>query len=326
MNVGFVGSGGIAQRHLGVLEQFDGVRVAAFADPDAARAGQLAARVGAASYTDHRAMLDREPIDALFICVPPFAHGEPEHDAVELNIPFLVEKPLSRDLKTAERTGIAIEQRGLVTAAGYHWRYMDTVEEAQHRLADNPARLALGYWLADTPPPAWWHRRNASGGQTVEQTTHIIDLARLLVGEVERVYATGSRTHREDFPNLDVDDASAATLEFATGAVGNIASTCLLNWGHRVGLHLFSPGMAIELHEHEMMIDVGQGRPTRGTERDPVVQQDRDFLNAAAGGDDRIRVSYTEALRTHRVALGMVRSAANGEPVQIQPYAEGAGV
>ena len=324
MKVGFIGSGGIAERHLGVLQGFGDVRIAAFADPDESRARRLAERVGATAYRDHRRMLDREHLDALFICVPPFAHGAPERDAIERGIPFLVEKPLARDAETAEEIGDQVAERDLVTAVGYHWHYMDTVEEARERLADNPARLALGYWLADTPPPAWWRRRDGSGGQTVEQTTHIIDLARLLVGDVERVFAAGSHTHRDEFADLDIDDVSAATLEFSTGAVGNISSTCLLRWGHRVGLHLFSDGMAIELHEHELMVDVGQGRPLRGAKGDPVIRQDRDFLDAAAGRANQVRVPYAEALRTHRVAMAMARSARQGQPVGIEHPAEAA--
>ena len=41
--------------------------------------------------------------------------------------------------------------------------------------------------------------------------------------------------------------ATAATLRFASGAVANLASTCLLRWNHRVGLHVFSDAMALVL-------------------------------------------------------------------------------
>lgn len=321
LRIGFVGAGGIAERHLGVLEGLGGVRVAAVADPDEARARRLAERAGGRAYAERRAMLDAEELDALYICVPPFAHGEPERDAVERGIPFLVEKPLALDADTAEEIARRVDAAGLVTAVGYHWRYMDTVEEAQERLAANPARLALGYWLADTPPPAWWRRQNRSGGQMVEQTTHIFDLARLLVGEVERVFATGSTTERADFPDLDVHDVSVATLNFAGGAVGNLASTCLLGWGHRIGLHLFADGLAIELHDNEIMTDTGQGRPTRRSANDPVVPENRDFLDAVRGGANRIRCPYPEALRTHRVATAAARSAREGAPVDLRETA-----
>jgi glycosyltransferase involved in cell wall biosynthesis len=78
----------------------------------------------------------------------------------------------------------AVAAHNLITAVGYHWRFLDTVEEAQELLAANPPALALGYWLDATPPPAWWRKEQQSGGQMVEQTTHIFDLARVLVGDV----------------------------------------------------------------------------------------------------------------------------------------------
>lgn len=95
---------------------------------------------------------------------------------IEQKLPFFIEKPLATDLATAEGIAAGVATTGLVTAVGYHWRYLDTTERAQELLS-NPARLALGYWLDFTPPPAWWARREQSGGQMVEQTTHIFDLA-----------------------------------------------------------------------------------------------------------------------------------------------------
>ena len=152
-----------------------------------------------------------------------------------------------------------------MTGTGYHWRYLDITEEAQERLAANPARLVTGYWLDFTPPPPWWIKEAHSGGQMVEQTTHIFDLARLLVGEVEEVYAVAARTERPDYPECDICESSTAVLRFAAGAVGSISSTCLLRWPHRIGLHLFCDGMAIELTEFEIMVDIGQGRPVRSS-------------------------------------------------------------
>ena len=165
-----------------------------------------------------------------------------------------------------------------------------------------PGPPRTGYWLDFTPPPLWWIKEAHSGGQIVEQTTHIFDLARLLVGEVEEVYAVAARTERPDYPECDICELSTAVLRFATGAVGSISSTCLLRWPHRIGLHLFCDGMAIELTEFEIMVDIGQGRPVRTAQGDPFIREDRDFIDAVRGGPNRIRAPYAEALRTHRLA------------------------
>ncbi len=307
--IGFIGAGGIANRHLGVLQGFTDVKVAALSDPAIERAQDLAGRCEGRAYGDYREMLDKEELDALYICVPPFAHGEPERAAIERSLPFFVEKPLAVDLETAEGIASQVAERKLITAIGYHWRYLDIVEEAQELLAKNPARLALGYWLDGTPPPPWWRKDAQSGGQMVEQTTHIFDLSRLLVGDVKSVYAAGSRTDRPLFPDSDVLDVSTATLYFESGAVGTLASTCILNWPHRVGLHLFSEGMAIEMTEFEIMVDVGRGRPVRRAQGDPFVREDRDFIDAVQGKTNKVRSPYSEALITHRLTTAAARSA-----------------
>jgi len=315
--IGFIGAGGIADRHLGVLEQFEDVALVAFADPDFARAEIAAQRFGARAFADPLPMLENVELDAVYICVPPFAHGPVEQAVIARGLPFFVEKPVSLDLAVAEEIERAASAAGLITAVGYHWRYLDTVEEARRILADNPARLVSGYWLDQTPPPQWWWKADRSGGQMVEQTTHILDLARYLVGDVDQVFGLAGHSPREAFPGLDVPTASTASLRFRSGAIGTISSTCLLRWGHRIGLNLFGDGLAIELTDHDLMVDVGAGRPTRQAEGDPVWREDRDFVDAVRGGENRIRCPYPEALATHRIALAIARSAETGQSVAL---------
>src|SRR5690606_4451400 len=159
-----------------------------------------------------------------------------------------------------------------------------------------------GFWIDQTPPPQWWWREDTSGGQIVEQATHIIDAARFLAGDVTEVFGMAARRDRADFDGLTVPTATAATLRFASGAGANLSATCLLRWSHRVGLHVFSDAMALEITDHDLMVDVGQGRPLRPAEGDPVWRQDRDFVEAVMGRENRIRCPYPEALETHRVA------------------------
>jgi predicted dehydrogenase len=201
---------------------------------------------------------------------------------------------------------------------GYHWRYLDTVDEARRLLGENPAHLMSGYWLDQTPSPAWWWRADRSGGQIVEQATHIIDLARFLAGDVVEVFGLATHRERPDFPGLDVATASTATLRFASGAICNLAATCLLRWGHRMGLHVFADALAIEITDHDLMVDVGRGRPTRSADGDPVWREDRAFIDAVRGGENRIRAAYSEALQTHLVALAVARSARSGAPVRME--------
>ncbi|MBJ6123284.1 glycosyltransferase [Sphingomonas mollis] len=313
--IGFIGAGGIAHRHFGVLEQFDDVAIVAIADVDQSRADEAAARFGAQAFTDIDAMLDAVPVDALYICVPPFAHGAPERAAIARGLPFFVEKPVALDIATADAIAAEIAAANIVTAVGYHWRYLDTVDEVRGLLAHNPARLMSGYWLDSTPPPQWWWHADQSGGQMVEQTTHLIDLARYLAGDVTRVFGLAGHTDRAEFPGLDVPTVSTASLQFGSGAIANFASTCLLGWNHRVGLHLFGDRLAVELTDRDLMVDVGRGRPVRGAQGDPVWHEDRDFIDAVQGKENRIRCPYADAVETHRVALAIGESARTGTAI-----------
>ena len=303
---------------MNILLGFDDVQVAALADPALERARELAARCGANAYSEPGDMLDNERLDAVYVCVPPFGHGALELELIERGLPFFVEKPLATDLTTAETIASAVQAAGLITAVGYHWRYLDTVEEAQGLLSERPARLALGYWLDFTPPPKWWIREQESGGQMMEQTTHIFDLARYLVGEVRAVYAAGSRTRRAAFPDADICDVSTAVLHFTTGALGNLSSTCLLNAPYHIVLHLFSEGSAIELTEFDLSIDTGQGRQLRKAQVNARALADRDFIDAVWGKPNRIRTPYAEALKTHRLTVAATRSANEGCLIEME--------
>ena len=317
--VGFIGAGGIAQRHLDVLSSFPDVVVKAIADPDLHRATTLAAGCGATAHPSVEAMLNDVALDAVFICVPPFAHGAAERAVLAAGLPFFVEKPLAADFETAEAISKAVTAAGLITAVGYHWRYLDTLDAARRALGGQVPQLMQGVWLDQTPPPNWWGRQDQSGGQVVEQVTHLVDCLRVLAGGVTAVYAQGNHLPRGSHPHLDVTTASTATLTFASGAVASLTSTCLLNWSHRIGLQIFADGLAIELSDQEVMIDTGAGRHPRAATGDPVWREDRDFIDAVRGKPNLIRTSYAEALETHRVAIAMTRSMDTGEVQRLSP-------
>jgi predicted dehydrogenase len=299
-----------------VLDGFGDVVLAGVADVDEAAARALAASAGAPHYPSAHALLEAEPLDALYICVPPFGHGPPERAAMAAGVPFFVEKPLAADWETAAGLAAELSETGLVTAVGYHWRYLDIVERTAALLADTPPRLAIGYWLDKVPPPAWWLDRRHSGGQTIEQATHVLDLFRVLVGEVDQVYAVGSRSERAAYPSSTVDDVSAATLTFANGAVGSLVATCLLSSKHRAGLELFAEGLTLSLSEFDMALDRGDGATVTQAAIDAKRQIDRDFIDAVQGKPNRIRVNYEEALATHRLACALALSGERREAVE----------
>ncbi len=317
IRIGLVGAGFIGGKHLESLSTQDGVRVAAVADPRADRADALAARVGARAYPGWEQLLHAERLDALYVCVPPHEHGAVEDAAVDLGLPLFVEKPLAPDLATAERLGERIEDARLLTSVGYHWRYLDLVERARDLLAGAPARMVRAAWLDKAPRVDWWARQEQSGGQTVEQATHLFDTARVLVGEVTGGSAIGSRS--PGGPG-DILDVCTAALRFESGAVGSFSNSCLLPRGFRIGLELVAPGLGLWLTEHRLVVSDGDGDSVIERQVDPIAAEDRAFVSAVRGEGDDVRASYAEALRTHRLVTS-VAAAAAGDGVVRPPAA-----
>jgi predicted dehydrogenase len=80
LRTGIIGCGGIAQRHAqNLLQMADRFQIVAFADPKEERAGSFSAQYAdgrAAVYTTSAELLNAELLDAVFLCLPPFAHGD----------------------------------------------------------------------------------------------------------------------------------------------------------------------------------------------------------------------------------------------------------
>ncbi|GIH78049.1 Gfo/Idh/MocA family protein [Planobispora longispora] len=314
-----MGAGNVAARHARVLSGFPDVRIAAVADTDVTRAATLAAEHGAACYDSHETLLDGERLDAVYVCVPPFAHGPVELAVLEAGLPLFVEKPLALDEQTARRVSEAVRRRRVVTAVGHHWRYLDVVEQARRLLGDRPVRLALGVWLDKVPPVPWWPRRDGSGGQVIEQAVHVLDLARLLVGEVAEVSAHESG-HPPEHGETAVGAATGALLRFRDGAVGLLGATCLLGWKHRAGLEVYAEGIALQLSEEQLVVDTGEGRTVITESGDAKHRVDRAFVDAVLGRGQDVRAPYDDALRTHRLACAVARAAAGGAPVTLPDH------
>ena len=316
LRVGLVGAGGVGARHAQTLGGLDGVRLVAVTDVDAQRAEELAAEHDAVVRPDVEALLGAERLDAVWLCLPPFAHGPAEALVLDAGLPFFVEKPLSADLAEAERIAARVAASGVVTATGYHWRCMPGVDRARAALDGAPVRLAQGLWLDKVPPVGWWPQRELSGGQVVEQATHLLDCMRLLVGEPVRVDAAAARVAGRD-PAL-VDPATAATRLFDTRAGSTLAATSVLPRKHAASLTLVADGLLVEVTETETRLH-RDGEVER-VSNDGVSKElvDAEFCAAVRSGDpSAVRVPYAEALRTHRVGCALAESARTGRPVDL---------
>ena len=166
VRIGLIGAGRMGNVHATCLKEIPQAHIVAVADIVPARAHALAALWNASAYTDYRALLDREQLDAVYICTPTNVHAEPACAVAERGLPFFIEKPLALTMREAQHIARAVEQNKMLTCVGYHWRYTNAapsiyrvVEDSVDPLSRAEALIALGSMrateYADASADAW---------------------------------------------------------------------------------------------------------------------------------------------------------------------------
>jgi len=320
VRVGFVGVGGIAQAHLKNVTAYPGVELAAVTDIDAGRAADVAKTYGATVYPDHETMMREAKLDAVYLCIPPFAHGDPERSAIRHRIPFYVEKPLSVSPELPEAIAKEVEEAGLITAVGFQLRYVDTAETLRNLLQGKRLAMVNGHYFCPLVQTPWWRRRALSGGQLVEQVIHIVDLIRYITSdEVATLYCQEALRVHTTVPEFDIADVTVTSFTMKSGAIGSLTQSCALPSGWKAGIDVIADGLAASWTTGELRLTRADGVETVKPEvQDPMAAADRAFLDAVASGSAAgIKSTYQDALKTHRIVMAAVRSAKEGRPVAL---------
>lgn len=317
VKVGFVGSGGIANWHLEHLSKIK-TKIVCLYDVNRERVETAAKKWKAKSYTDYERMLEEEELDVLYICTPPFAHGDVEILAAEKGIHLFVEKPIGLSLKKIREIESVVIKNKIITSVGYQKRYEDTVDKIRSILKKNTPGLFMGYWIGGMPGVDWWRRKEKSGGQLMEQTTHIFDLARYLFGEVERVFAVEKKGLMEDVRNYNIEDASSVTLVFESGLIGTIYSACFLSCGDKIGMNIYFKDRVIEYDGGIKIVKPNQQTKIFSS-LDTGLLEDQVFIEAVKTKDtSRIKSTYSDALKTLALTLAADESMRTGRVVDIR--------
>ena len=313
MKIAMIGAGGIAQRHLRMLAKEPSLELVGHVARTPKNRLEAAQRWGGQDYATCEELLDRETVDAAWVTVPPGEHGPIERCLIEHGVPFFVEKPLSAERETAVEIGAMLEKRGLIAGVGYHWRAMDTIPEVRRVLADHPARMVLATWHDATPSPSWWRQQAQSGGQMVEQATHLVDIARHLLGEAKVMAASAKRHVRPAYPDADVADVNASLLQFDKGAIGVFTATCLLERAASINVQLICEGLLITITQESVLFDTGRESREVRVGEDPFARENRAFIEAVRRNDCSLMFSsYKDALHTHRLTFDVLAASNRG--------------
>ncbi|WP_458210407.1 Gfo/Idh/MocA family protein [Haladaptatus sp. NG-SE-30] len=323
MEVGCIGVGGIAKRHLDNFENIDAANVVAVCDINRETADKVAAARDATPYYDHERMITDVDLDAVLIAIPPFAHTNQETLAAENSLGVFVEKPVALSIENSQRIGASIVEAGVVNQVGYALRYAESIQHARDLLLPRDVAMVEGrYTFPGTPSADWWCEQECSGGQVVEQSTHVYDTIRYLVGDVTQVYAIGNRRHVDA---IDFEDTTMATMEHQTGVVSHVVSTCAAP-SMNVKIKITGPDVDLTLDPIEdELTGIVEGETIDFVgESDAFVNELTAFVDAVENGSQEpVRCDYGDAIETLATTLAVNESIETGTPVVVDTDAVG---
>ena len=211
-----------------------------------AKAADFAARWGYESIeTDWKALVARDDIDAVDICVPNDLHMEIAIAAAKAGKMVLCEKPLSRTTKEGEKMVAAVEKAGVPNLVWYNYRYVPAVSLIKQVVASGKLGRIFHYranflqdWTISPDVPqggagTWRLDVEAAGsGVTGDLLAHCIDTAMWINGGITDLSAmtetfVKKRKHAETgkMAEVGIDDAAAVMCHFENGSLGLFEST-----------------------------------------------------------------------------------------------------
>lgn len=323
IRLGFIGCGNIARKgHIEpTLRHLEDVELVAFYDVRTLAAEECAALYGGAVCRSLRELVEMG-LDAAYICIPPDAHGPAERALIQARIPFFVEKPVHLDLQEAIELAHRIEDQGLITAVGYHFRYLPLTQRVREALQGRQVVLTHAFWLQGTPALEFNLSFRRSGGQVVEQVTHWLDLLRYTVGEVVEVSARYDCLAHEWGPEWENNDVGAAWLRFENGALGTLLNGYALRHTlGKQGIELYCTDARFEWFPaaKRCLAYLGQERE-EWVDETKVLHQPEDlaFIEAIRIQNPApILCDYWEGVRTLALSLALNEAADTGESVSV---------
>ena len=344
VRLGFVGTGGRTVAELCDLVHVPDARICGLCDVDESRCvwaieqilerepdapgTSLVREQAPRTFVDVRDMLSGVDLDAVYVSLPPFAHGDIDHAILDAGKAIFVEKPVALTMAIGREIAAHIADAGVVSSVGYQMRYSSAVQDAHAALKEVPLGLIFAMRVGSLPGTAWWRKQDGSGGMLIEQHTHGVDLMRLFAGEARHVYASASTALLTDVPDLDIADVSAATVAFDSAAVGVIANSCALEKGQKLPSSMADWTVSLQIIGHGVVAHIGSvrsevmfaGDQTREytVQGEPNRLMNEIFVRAVqTGNDEGIQSSYADGLQTFELTFAAHLAATRGEVVHL---------
>lgn len=323
LRIGIIGSG-FAQNHISAISQIEYADVVAICSRNKKRAKQIC-NGSYYSFDRYLQMLEKENLDAIYICLPPHLHQNMEKACAEHVKGLFIEKPVSTTLEQGYNNLNIFNQTGTIVSVGYMNRYRSNLRIARDYFSTSAPVLINTAWCGGLPQPYWWRRREMSGGQLTEQCTHFLDAIRYINGEFEEVSAFANSGFIDDIEGFNVDDSVVMNFRMKSGAIGNAMTSCFSrnHNGGSIGLFLniASRNQTYRFSDHKMDLEIqyGNGRyEVRKSIEDVLLIENRIFLEALTkDNSSTILSSYADSLKTLEVSFAAYLSIVEKRSVKI---------
>jgi len=263
VRVGLVGTSWWADLlYLPSLQHHSHTQLAAICGRNRARAHEMATKYQIPQvFTDYRTMIEQGQLDALIVATPDDLHYPITLAALDAGLHVLCEKPLAYNAEQARVMVEKAEAAKVKHMVFFTNRWLPHVQYVQKLIAEGHIgrcfhaefRYFAGY--DRTPHYKWRFDPQRAHGILGDLGSHMIDLARLYVGEIARVsahlqtYATYVDPNGQPMPGAN--DAALLAVEFANGAQGVIHISAVAQMAGR-GMQ-----QQIALHGEAGVIEIG---------------------------------------------------------------------
>lgn len=232
IRVAIVGTGNIANAHVGGYLQFpERCKIVALVDivPEKAQAMKEKYGLDAEVFDDHLKILDREDIDLVDVCTPPYVHAQISINAMNSGKNVVCEKPMAASLEECDAMLQARDKNGVKLSIIAQNRFRKPIRDLKMLLDSGmagPVRHAQVdsfWWRGHCYYDLWWRGtwEKEGGGCTLNHAVHHIDMLGWMMGLPEKVTSVLANTAHD---NAEIEDLSVSILQYP-GALAQVTAS-----------------------------------------------------------------------------------------------------
>jgi UDP-N-acetylglucosamine 3-dehydrogenase len=221
--VGVIGYGLMGKRHARLYRESGLCRLTVVAEAHEQGRREAAEALGVETFSDWRALLERDDLDAVSICLPDSAHFGAVSLALELGKDVLVEKPLTTSVDEAERILELSRRSKGVLLVGHNVRFDARYCALRQAIQEGTLGEVLHLSATRSSPVTGPLRYNGRASLEFHVAIHDVDLMLWYAASpVVEVHAVGVSKR---LAHLGIFDAIFTTLKFGNGAIGMLESS-----------------------------------------------------------------------------------------------------